>query len=170
MSIVEVKVPKLGESLDVVEITQWFVEDGDIVNRDDIIGEIDSDKASVEIPSEASGKIKILLEPGEVKIDDVMYSIDTSIEVNKPSVEANIDEEGNYSGPESLEVPLRELQEAFAKIDYESYQEVYFIKDGKIKRDWIKEGKFLFTEGSDMLFDSSLEARKYIVENITHTK
>ena len=58
MSVLEMKVPSPGESITEVEIAEWMVEDGDYVEKDQAIAEIDSDKATLELPAEKSGKIK----------------------------------------------------------------------------------------------------------------
>ena len=54
------KIPSPGESISEVEIAQWLVMEGDYVFQDQSIVEVDSDKATLEIPAEASGQIKIL--------------------------------------------------------------------------------------------------------------
>ena len=78
--ILEMKVPSPGESILEVEIAEWLVEDGEYVEKDQAIAEIDSDKATLELPAEESGKIKILVENGEtVAVGDVVCSIDTSV-------------------------------------------------------------------------------------------
>ncbi|MCB0316416.1 MAG: lipoyl domain-containing protein, partial [Calditrichaeota bacterium] len=56
----EVKVPAVGESISEVVIARWLKQDGDFVTAEDLICEIESDKASFEIPAEQSGKLKIL--------------------------------------------------------------------------------------------------------------
>ena len=78
--ILEMKVPSPGESILEVEIAEWLVEDGEYVEKDQAIAEIDSDKATLELPAEESGKIKILVENGEtVSVGDVVCKIDTSV-------------------------------------------------------------------------------------------
>ena len=87
--ILEMKVPSPGESILEVEIAEWLVEDGEYVEKDQAIAEIDSDKATLELPAEESGKIKILVENGEtVSVGDVVCKIDTSVigEVKKTNV------------------------------------------------------------------------------------
>ncbi|MAR20924.1 MAG: dihydrolipoyllysine-residue succinyltransferase [Flavobacteriales bacterium] len=80
MMILEMKVPSPGESILEVEIAEWLVEDGEYVEKDQAIAEIDSDKATLELPAEESGKIKILVENGEtVSVGDVVCKIDTSV-------------------------------------------------------------------------------------------
>ncbi len=77
--ILEMKVPSPGESISEVEIAEWLVEDGDYVEKDQSIAEIDSDKATLELPAEESGIIKILVESGEtVNIGETVCTIDTS--------------------------------------------------------------------------------------------
>ena len=71
-------VPSPGESISEVEIAEWLVEDGDYVEKDQAIAEIDSDKATLELPAEQSGKIKIVVAEGEtVAVGDVVCLIDT---------------------------------------------------------------------------------------------
>jgi len=77
--LLEMKVPSPGESILEVEIAEWLVEDGDYVEKDQSIAEIDSDKATLELPAEESGTIKILVGNGEtVAVGDVVCVIDTS--------------------------------------------------------------------------------------------
>ncbi len=82
--IVEIKVPSPGESITEVQIASWLVEDGSLVQKDQEIAEIDSDKATLSISAEVSGKIKLLIEEGEtVEIGAVICSIDSSFEVKE---------------------------------------------------------------------------------------
>jgi len=89
MSILEMKVPSPGESISEVEIAEWLVEDGDYVEKDQAIAEIDSDKATLELPAEKSGKIKIVVAEGEtVAVGDVVCLIDTNeVQAEKSSKE-----------------------------------------------------------------------------------
>ncbi len=74
----EMKVPSPGESITEVEIAQWLVEDGDYVEKDQAIAEVDSDKATLELPAEASGIITLKAEEGDaVAVGDVVCLIDT---------------------------------------------------------------------------------------------
>ena len=76
--LLEMLVPSPGESISEVEIAEWLVEDGDYVEKDQAIAEIDSDKATLELPAEQSGKIKIVVGEGEtVAVGDVVCLIDT---------------------------------------------------------------------------------------------
>ena len=79
MSILEMKVPSPGESISEVEIAQWLVEDGDYVEKDQAIAEVDSDKATLELPAEESGTITFKAEEGDaVAVGAVVCLIDTS--------------------------------------------------------------------------------------------
>ena len=73
------KVPSPGESILEVEIAEWLVKDGDYVEKDQSIAEIDSDKATLELPAEENGTIKIVVGKGEtVAVGDVVCIINTS--------------------------------------------------------------------------------------------
>ena len=77
--LLEMRVPSPGESISEVEIAEWLVEDGDYVEKDQSIAEIDSDKATLELPAEESGTIKIVVGDGEtVAVGDIVCIIDTS--------------------------------------------------------------------------------------------
>ena len=74
----EMKVPSPGESITEVEIASWLVSDGDYVEKDQPIAEIDSDKATLELPAEASGIITLKAEEGDtVSVGQVVCLIDT---------------------------------------------------------------------------------------------
>ena len=77
--LLEMRVPSPGESISEVEIAEWLVEDGDYVEKDQSIAEIDSDKATLELPAEESGTIKIVVDDGEtVAVGDIVCIINTS--------------------------------------------------------------------------------------------
>ncbi|ARV06756.1 dihydrolipoamide succinyltransferase [Polaribacter sp. SA4-10] len=79
MMILEMKVPSPGESITEVEIATWLVEDGDYVEKDQPIAEVDSDKATLELPAEESGIITLKAEEGDaVNVGEVVCLIDTS--------------------------------------------------------------------------------------------
>lgn len=76
--MLEMKVPSPGESITEVEIAEWLVEDGDYVEKDQAIAEVDSDKATLELPAEASGVITLKAEEGDaVAVGAVVCLIDT---------------------------------------------------------------------------------------------
>lgn len=76
--ILEMKVPSPGESITEVEIAQWLVSDGDYVEKDQAIAEVDSDKATLELPAEISGTITLKAEEGDaVEVGAVVCLIDS---------------------------------------------------------------------------------------------
>ena len=75
----EMKIPSPGESITEVEISQWLVSDGDIVSKDQTIAELDSDKATLDLPAETTGKISLKAEEGDtISVGEVVCVIDTS--------------------------------------------------------------------------------------------
>ena len=81
--ILEMKVPSPGESITEVEIASWLVEDGDYVEKDQAIAEVDSDKATLELPAEQSGIITFKAEEGDaVAVGAVVCLID--VDAPKP--------------------------------------------------------------------------------------
>ncbi|WP_282148524.1 2-oxoglutarate dehydrogenase complex dihydrolipoyllysine-residue succinyltransferase [Algibacter lectus] len=94
--ILEMKVPSPGESITEVEIATWLVEDGDYVEKDQAIAEVDSDKATLELPAEVSGIITLKAEEGDaVEVGAVVCLIDTSAEKpaggEAPKAEAKVE-------------------------------------------------------------------------------
>ncbi len=81
---VDIKVPSPGESISEVRIAQWLVATGDVVEKDQPIAEIDSDKATLELTSEEEGRITLLVEAdAEVAVGDVVARVDTSVKATK---------------------------------------------------------------------------------------
>ena len=77
--VLEMKIPSPGESITEVEISQWLVSDGDIVSKDQTIAELDSDKATLDLPAETTGKISLKAEEGDtISVGEVVCIIDTS--------------------------------------------------------------------------------------------
>lgn len=104
--ILEMKVPSPGESIKEVEIATWLVKDGDYVEKDQAIAEVDSDKATLELPAEASGIITLKAEEGDaVAVGAVVCLIDT--DAAKPSGSAPAKEEAK-AAPVVSEVPKKE--------------------------------------------------------------
>ena len=93
--VLEMQIPSPGESISEVEIAQWLVSDGDYVKKDQIIAEIDSDKATLELPAEQSGIIKLKVNEGDVvEVGQVVCNIDTSV---KEELKESSDEKINVS-------------------------------------------------------------------------
>ena len=95
--ILEMKVPSPGESISEVEIAQWLVADGDYVEKDQTIAEVDSDKATLDLPAEESGVITLKASEGDVvPVGNIVCHIDTSVKKSakkhtEPSIPAKED-------------------------------------------------------------------------------
>jgi len=111
MSVLEMKVPSPGESILEVEIAQWLVSDGEYVEKDQAIAEIDSDKATLELPAEESGTITLKAEEGDaVAVGAVVCLIDTSAE--RP---ANFQSKSDTSDTSITEAPITRKEPAQTK-------------------------------------------------------
>ncbi|AXT18865.1 2-oxoglutarate dehydrogenase complex dihydrolipoyllysine-residue succinyltransferase [Flavobacteriaceae bacterium AU392] len=112
--ILEMKVPSPGESITEVEIAEWLVQDGDYVEKDQAIAEVDSDKATLELPAEASGTITLKAEEGDaVEVGAIVCLIDTS--AAKPQAgEASVKEE-------QKETPKAELPKTTPIVETKTY-------------------------------------------------
>ncbi len=112
--ILEMKVPSPGESIKEVEIATWLVKDGDYVEKDQAIAEVDSDKATLELPAEASGIITLKAEEGDaVAVGAVVCLIDT--DGAKPSGSAPVAEVKPVADAPKVEVPKVEAKPAAAQ-------------------------------------------------------
>ena len=88
----EIKIPSPGESITEVELTSWFVEDGALVSKNQEIGEIESEKATLPLIASEAGQVKILVQEGEtIEVGRVVASIDTSVEVPDSPAETRED-------------------------------------------------------------------------------
>ena len=97
MAIVELKVPSPGESITEVIIARWVKNTGDVVEKDEVLAEIDSDKATLTLNAEEAGKIEVLAAEGDtVKVGQVVVKIDTSVQPEakkeEPKAEAKKEE------------------------------------------------------------------------------
>lgn len=95
MKIIEIRVPSPGESITEVELVRWLVKDGDLVQTNQEIAEVDSDKATISISADAAGMIKILASEGDrINVGTIIATIDPSFEVkekvNAPEISKNI--------------------------------------------------------------------------------
>ena len=110
--ILEMKVPSPGESITEVEIATWLVEDGDYVEKDQPIAEVDSDKATLELPAEQSGIITLKAEEGDaVAVGAVVCLIDTG--ASKPERSETPKKQENKEEPKS-EAPVQENKTTYA--------------------------------------------------------
>ena len=116
MSLLEMKVPSPGESISEVEIAAWLVSEGDYVEKDQAIAEVDSDKATLELPAEESGTIQFKAEEGDVvKVGQVVCVIDTSAKAPEAPNAPKVKKE------EVIETPVVEKKEEKAESSKETY-------------------------------------------------
>ncbi len=109
------KVPSPGESIKEVEIATWLVKDGDYVEKDQAIAEVDSDKATLELPAEASGIITLKAEEGDaVAVGAVVCHIDT--DGVKPSGSAPVADAKPVEEAPKVEVPKAEVKVETPKV------------------------------------------------------
>ena len=95
--VLEMKIPSPGESITEVEISQWLVSDGDIVSKDQTIAELDSDKATLDLPAETAGKISLKAEEGDtISVGEVVCIIDTSF-ASEENLDKTIEKEQTSS-------------------------------------------------------------------------
>ena len=105
MSMVEMKVPTIGESVTEVTLSQWLIEDGAIVKLDQPICEFESDKATLEFPAEATGKlIHVAAEGDDLEIGALVARIDTTVSAGAES-ETKIEEESAKKAEEIKSAP-----------------------------------------------------------------
>ena len=103
--ILEMKVPSPGESITEVEIATWLVKDGDYVKKDQAIAEVDSDKATLELPAEASGVITLKAKEGDsVAVGQVVCLIDT--DAAAPQSAAPVAEVPKAEAPAAVVAPV----------------------------------------------------------------
>ena len=96
--VLEMKIPSPGESITEVEISQWLVSDGDIVSKDQTIAELDSDKATLDLPAETAGKISLKAEEGDtISVGEVVCVIDTSF-----ALEESLDKASKKESPSNV--------------------------------------------------------------------
>jgi 2-oxoglutarate dehydrogenase E2 component (dihydrolipoamide succinyltransferase) len=117
MAIVELKVPSPGESITEVTIARWVKQSGDVVEKDDVLAEIDSDKATLTLNAEESGKIEILANEGDtVKVGQVVVKIDTSF---KPEAKAEVKTQKAEVKAEAKAEPKKEEKKVAATANVE---------------------------------------------------
>jgi 2-oxoglutarate dehydrogenase E2 component (dihydrolipoamide succinyltransferase) len=134
----EMKVPSPGESISEVEIAEWLVKDGDYVEKDQAVAEVDSDKATLELPAEASGIITFKAQEGDVvQVGDVVCLIDT--DAVKPSAGDDKKEKSKSkdSPEDKKEAPKKEEMPA----SKETKEEIPVSKEAKKETPVSKETK-----------------------------
>lgn len=135
MAIIELKVPVIGESVTEVTLSRWLKQDGSLVSMDEAICEFDSDKATLEFPAEASGKlIHIAKEGDDLAIGALVARIDTSATVEVPTTQkeeislktSNISSEIKVPAPSASKL-MREADLTIAEVSGTG-------KDGRITK------------------------------------
>ncbi|WP_185853374.1 2-oxoglutarate dehydrogenase complex dihydrolipoyllysine-residue succinyltransferase [Blattabacterium cuenoti] len=159
--ITKVKVPSPGESITEVEISTWFVKDGDYVSKGQTIAEIDSDKATLEISAEENGVINLMVKKGEkIQVGDVLCLIDTSKECKKEFHQNKNDEKEFHSVNAKILSPASKKILKEKNIPIESVQGTG--KDGRITK-----ADCVFIE--NQTFSSSVERSITIYRSKTRT-
>ena len=148
--ILKMEIPSPGESISEVEIAQWLVSDGEYVDKDQIIAEIDSDKATLELPAEESGVITLKAEEGDVvEVGQVVCHIDTEAEgiskekptvsdISEKNLEVKSDTDLDDSKSEILSPAARKIAEE-KKIDISNIKGTG--KSGRITKQDVLLGK-----------------------------
>jgi 2-oxoglutarate dehydrogenase E2 component (dihydrolipoamide succinyltransferase) len=118
--LLEIKVPTVGESINEVTLGKWLKSDGDLVQQDEVICELESEKATFELTAEKAGKLKIVAaEKSTLKIGDVVCTIDTEVEVPAEKKEAPPKEvKKEAKKAEVIAAPLKEeagVKDKYAK-------------------------------------------------------
>jgi 2-oxoglutarate dehydrogenase E2 component (dihydrolipoamide succinyltransferase) len=111
--MIEIKVPTVGESISEVTLLKWNKKDGDYVERDEVIAELESEKATFEVNAEKAGIIKLasLKEGDSIKIGDLLATIDES--AFKP--ESGVGSQESGAKPASNGLPVEEKKEETKK-------------------------------------------------------
>ena len=148
------KVPSPGESISEVEIATWLVEDGEYVEKDQEIAEVDSDKATLALPAEVSGAIKIVVEEGEtVAVGDIVCIIDTSVKGEAKSKPVESEEpasvEPSTKSNASLDTKATPLAKEYIKLNDVSPSDVNGTGEGGkiLKEDVIEAMEGVKTDG-----------------------
>ncbi len=124
----EIKVPTVGESINEVTIAQWMKQDGDYVEAEEIICELESDKATFELPAEGAGILKIVAQEGDT------LEIGATICIIEPSTDAPLTADANQSTEVSVPQATGQILELRVPTVGESINEVtigeWFKHDG----------------------------------------
>ena len=130
--ILEMPVPSPGESISEVEIAQWLVKDGDYVEKDQTIAEVDSDKATLDLPAQESGIITLKAEEGDtVLVGDIVCTIDTT--AKKASEEIKVDSTDKSNLIKEIEEDKIEKKETKKIIDAPSPAAKKILEEKGIK-------------------------------------
>ena len=172
------KIPSPGESISEVEIIEWLVSDGEYVEKDQTIAEIDSDKATLELPAEESGVITILVkEDTTVNFGDVVCQIDTSKKISskkdnlKPKDISKVTEIKTHAIKKDNLIKTSPLAESIIRKN-ELSQKEFFPKDSskKIKKSDVLNSVYASNESRDTRSVKMSILRKKIASRIVGVK
>jgi 2-oxoglutarate dehydrogenase E2 component (dihydrolipoamide succinyltransferase) len=129
--MIDIKVPTVGESISEVTLLKWTKKDGDYVERDEVIAELESEKATFEVNAEKAGIIKLasINEGDSIKIGDLLASIDESAAKPASSNGKPVEEKSEVSSQESV-VKKAELKKE-KKEEKKEEKKVEFVMDAK---------------------------------------
>ena len=144
--ILEMKVPSPGESISEVEIAEWLVSDGDYVEKDQTIAEVDSDKATLELPAEESGIITLKAEEGDaIAVGAIVCHIDTAaikpegLDIKPAPVKATVSQASTTTAPAQTSYATGTASPAARKIIAEKGIDTAAIpgtgRDGRITKE-----------------------------------
>ncbi|HON69659.1 MAG TPA: 2-oxoglutarate dehydrogenase complex dihydrolipoyllysine-residue succinyltransferase [Tenuifilum sp.] len=117
--IVDVRIPSPGESISEVELTRWLVSDGDIVEKDQEIAEVESEKATLPIIAPEAGKIALVVSAGMIKVNEVCCRIDTSFAGKSPKPM----ETANSASQSKVEVVEKPKVTTEGKTDFPTHED-----------------------------------------------
>ncbi len=140
MPIIEMRVPTIGESINEVTLSQWLKEDGSYVERDEPICEFESDKATLEFPAEAAGKlIHVAKEGDDLEIGALVARIDTdAAPAEKPTVAAEEGEQKQVQLPSGKSEAATELQTSAKEVGVPSPAAAKLLRENGLEASQIQ--------------------------------
>jgi len=146
----EIKVPTVGESITEVTVGQWFKKDGDHVEMDEVLCELESDKATFELPAEADGILKIVAQEGDtLEIGALICTIDESGVDSKPSESESKETKSSESPKAESPKPSGEVKEMVVPTVGESITEVTLANWLKGDGDYVELDEIIAEVDSD---------------------
>ncbi len=176
MAIIELKVPSPGESVTEVTIARWLKQTGDVVEKDEVIGEIDSDKATLTLNAEESGKIEILVKEGDtVKVNSTVVKIDTSVKPANTGTQPKEEKKVTIiSTPVKEEVKTTQVVASGGKSDIASPAATKLMTENNIKTGQIsgtgKDGRITKQDVLQYLAGGFSQAQQNIIPSFGGTR
>ncbi len=151
---IEIKIPSPGESINEVELANWLVNDGDFVEKNQEVAEIESDKATLPLIADEAGEIKILVNAGEsIKVGEIACTIDNSAE--KP-------EEVGTTGKEHKEEKQDDQKQRVSSIPKESVSDKHENKDKPSRSDASRNKVKVTPLAKNMMAENDLDVEDII--------